>query len=58
MSTLLSPLCLQADVDVLMFALKLSVGRLLGVSTQNMPEVLLGGLQGVLEHGSQLEHKA
>lgn len=58
MSTLLSLLCLQADVDVLMFALKLSAGRLLALCTQSLPRGLLGSLQGMLEHRSQTEHKA
>lgn len=58
MSTPLSLLCLQADVDAPMFALKLSVGRLLAVCTQNLPEVLLGSPQGMLGHGSEPEPKA
>lgn len=58
MSTLMSPLYLQANVDVPMLALKLSVCRLLAVCTQKLPEVLLGSLQSMLEHDSQPKNKA
>lgn len=45
-------LCLQAGADVPTFAIKLSAGRLLALHTQNLPQGLLGSLQGVLEHES------
>lgn len=45
------PLCIQAGADVPTFPTKLSTGRLLALHTQNLPQGLLGSLQGVLEHG-------
>lgn len=46
------PLPPQAAAEVPTPALKLSAGRPLALHTQNLPQALLGSLQGVLEHGS------
>lgn len=45
-------LCLQAGADVPTLAINLSTGWPLALHTQNLPQGLLGSLQGVLEHGS------